>query len=177
MAIVRRLKAEKENVMYTVSTEPRMGVDIGRVIIDGDGPDTSFFGSDEESLRVPAVEDAFEGVAQLVRRFAGRVWLVSKCGHKIQQRTLRWLEARDFFALTGVDPEHVRFCKERPQKADHAKALGLTHFIDDRADVLEALDGIVANRFLFGPQKRSVPPKHLVPVAGWRDLLAILSQR
>ncbi len=156
--------------MSTLSTEPRVGVDIGRVIIAGDGPDTSFFRGDEESLHVPAVEGAFEGVARLVRAFAGRVWLVSKCGTKIQQRTLRWLDARRFWHETGVDPTHVRFCKERPQKAEHARRLGLTHFIDDRVDVLEALNGVVANRYLFGPQDRP-PPRGLVPVESWRDLL------
>jgi hypothetical protein len=157
--------------LWCMNTQPRMGVDIGRVIIAGDGPDTSFFG--EDYLQVPAVEGAFDGVARLVRAFAGRVWLVSKCGQKIQQRTLRWLEARDFYAQTGVAPENLRFCKERPQKADHARQLGLTHFIDDRVDVLQALDGLCANRFLFGPQKHPAP-RGLVPVEGWRDLLAIL---
>ena len=67
--------------------QPRIGVDIGRVIIAGDGPDTSFFNDDY--MEVPPVDGAFDGVARLVRAFAGRVWLVSKCGQKIQQRTLR----------------------------------------------------------------------------------------
>ena len=154
--------------------ESRIGIDIGRVIIDGDGPDTSFFGSDEESLRVPAVEGAFEAVAQVVRAFQGRVWLVSKCGSKIQQRTLRWLLAHDFYAQTGVSEHNLRFCKERPQKALHARQLGLTHFIDDRVDVLLALEGVVGNRYLFGPQKRPAP-RGLTPVEAWRDLLAILA--
>lgn len=47
----------------------------------------------------------------------------------------------------------VRFCRERPQKAPICAELGITHFIDDRADVLEPMCGIVANRFLFGPQR------------------------
>ena len=123
----------------------------GRVIIAGDGPDTSFFAGDEAALKVPAVEGAFEGVSRLVRAFSGRVWLVSKCGSNIQRRTLKWLEAHDFWTHTGVAEDHVRFCKERPQKALATRQLGLTHFIDDRSDVLEALDGVVGNRYLFRP--------------------------
>jgi hypothetical protein len=155
------------------ATEPRVGVDIGRVIIAGDGPDTSFFGSDEEALQVPAMEGAFEGVARLVRAFSGRVWLVSKCGSNVQRKTLKWLLARDFYAHTGLAEDHVRFCKERPQKAEHARKLGLTHFIDDRVDVLEALDGVVGNRYLFGPQDQPAPPG-LIAVESWRELLMIL---
>jgi hypothetical protein len=150
-----------------MNTITSIGVDIGRVIIAGDGPDTSFFTSDEAALRVPAVEGAVEGVARLVRAFSGRVWLVSKCGSNIQRRTLKWLEARDFWTQTGVPEDHVRFCKLRPQKADHARQLGLTHFIDDRADVLEALEGVVGNRYLFGQPQA---PKDMIPVESWRDL-------
>ena len=43
------------------------------------------------------------------------------------------------------------------QKAIHCAELQITHFIDDRPDVLEALDGIVAYRYLFGPQRAAVP--------------------
>ena len=42
-----------------------------------------------------------------------------------------------------------------------------------RVDVLTALEGVVGNRYLFGPQKRPAP-KGMVPVEGWRDLLFIL---
>ena len=152
--------------------EPRIGVDIGRVLIAGDGPDTSFFKSDEESLRVPAVEGAFDGVASLVGKFAGRVWLVSKCGTKIQKRTLAWLNAHDFWKQTRLPEDHVRFCKERPQKALHARELGLTHFIDDRVDVLEALD--LPHRYLFGAL---TAPAGMIPVAGWPQLLEKLLQK
>ena len=150
--------------------ESRIGVDIGRVLIAGDGPDTSFFKSDEESLRVPAVEGAFDGVATLVEKYQGRVWLVSKCGTKIQKRTLAWLTAHDFWKKTQLPEDHVRFCKERPQKALHARDLGLTLFIDDRVDVLEALD--LPNRYLFGAH---TAPSGLIPVPGWRELLGKLA--
>src|ERR1051326_4705692 len=115
---------------------PRLGVDIGRVIIDGSahpgGGDTAFFSGDEATmLATPEIPDAFDTIARLVERFAGAVWLVSKCGPNTQARTLRWLDSHDFYGRTGVDPEHVRFCRRRAEKRDHCLALGLTHFVDD----------------------------------------------
>lgn len=132
--------------------ELRIGIDIGRVIITGDQPggDTNFIGgSMDDVLRTPAVPGAFDAIARLMRLFGGRVWLVSKCGHRVEEKTRRWLEHHRFFALTGVTEDHMRFCRERPQKRDHAVDLGLTHFLDDRRDVLDHLEGAVPHLFLF----------------------------
>src|SRR4051812_37338303 len=98
--------------------EPRLGVDIGRVIIDGSshpaGADTAFFNGDEATmLATPEMPGALDTLATLTRLFEGRVWLVSKCGPRVQERTLRWLAGHDFYGRTGIDPTHVRFCRER----------------------------------------------------------------
>jgi tRNA(Leu) C34 or U34 (ribose-2'-O)-methylase TrmL len=142
--------------------EPRLGIDIGRVLIDGpshpDGGDTAFFNGDEATmLATPEMPDAVETIAELVSRFDGRVWLVSKCGPKVQERTLRWLDGHDFYGRTGMDPEHVRFCRQRPEKRIHCEQLRLTHFVDDRRDVHEAIRGVVQYHYLFGPQPHGVP--------------------
>ena len=142
--------------------EPRLGIDIGRVIINGPahpgGGDTAFFTGDEATmLATPEVPGSVETIARLVPRFAGRVWLVSKCGERVQKRTERWLVAHDFFARTGVDPAHVRFCRARPDKRVHCTELGLTHFVDDHPGVHEALRGAVAYQYLFGPQPAPAP--------------------
>jgi len=146
--------------------EPRLGVDIGRVIIHGDGPDTSFVGGSEaDALKAPALSGAFEALARLNTFFDGRVWLVSKCGPRIQARTRAWLGEHRFFACTGIAPDHVHFCRERPEKAAICRNLGITCFVDDRVDVLEAMRGIVPHRFLFGA--RSAPAVEIVPVETW----------
>src|SRR6478736_980101 len=103
---------------------PTLGIDIGRVIIGAADPsgraDTSFLRGDEETaLSTAATEGAFEIIAELTRLFNGRVWLVSKCGPRIQAQTLRWLKRHDFFAKTGVQPNRVLFCLERHQKREH----------------------------------------------------------
>ncbi|HLT37751.1 MAG TPA: hypothetical protein VK034_15775 [Enhygromyxa sp.] len=156
---------------------PSIGVDIGRVIINGDGPDTQFFGhSEREAMRTPAVPGAFAAVAELVRQFDGRVHLVSKCGPRIQARSLAWLDHHDFWAATGVDRAKVRFCRERRDKAVHAVRLGLTHFVDDRFDVLTHLVGLVERMYLFGPQrKRSTQLHGMLATPRWADVLADLA--
>jgi hypothetical protein len=159
--------------------EAKLGIDIGRVIIGGGdepGADTRFLDGDERrAMSTPAVQGAFPTIAELVRAFAGRVWLVSKAGARVQDRTRRWLDANSFYTTTGVARTHLRFCRERPQKADHARELGLTHFIDDRFDVLLALRGVVDSLLLFGPQRR--PPSRaewLSPAPNWRAARELL---
>jgi hypothetical protein len=159
--------------------EPRLGIDIGRVIIAGDhyssGEDTSFFdGGIDNALRTPAVAGSFEAIARLTERFGGRVWLVSKCGEPVEARTRHWLDHHRFFAATGVSADHLRFCRRRPDKAVHCAELAITHFVDDTVEVLDALDGLVPHRYLFGPRPAPAPDA-LVPVATWPEAEAAIT--
>jgi hypothetical protein len=148
--------------------EPRLGVDIGRVIIAGDGPDTSFVGgSEEDAMRAPAIAGAFEALTRLRARFEGRVWLISKCGARVQARTRQWLAARRFFETTGIAAENLVFCVSRPEKAPICAGLGITAFVDDRWDVLSAMVGIVPNLFLFGA--RTAPGRGAIAVPSWEE--------
>ncbi len=145
----------------TADRQPRLGIDIGRVIIDGPADsteDTGFFtGDDAAVLATPEVPGAVETIARLVRRFDGQVWLVSKCGPWVQARTERWLVGHDFFDRTGVPAEHVRFCRRRAEKRAHCVALGLTHFVDDRPEVHAAIHDVVEHQYFFGPQSEPLP--------------------
>lgn len=123
----------------------RVGIDIGNVIIGGGGEDTSFFSDDY--LQTPMVRGAMSGVAQIADRYD--VWLISKCGLKVQLRTIEWLKRRQFYAFTGVNPAHTVFVKTRPEKADVAKALALHAMIDDRQDIIDSMQGIVPRPILF----------------------------
>jgi hypothetical protein len=140
----------------------RLGVDIGRVIIGGGvvpgSSDTQFFSGDTaRMLATPAVPGAFETLARLVPRFE-EVWLISKCGDRVQRHTRQWLDHHRFAARTGIPRANIRFCLQRPEKALHCEELGITHFIDDKLDVHRALRGIVEHRYLFGPQRTPPPP-------------------
>ncbi len=153
----------------------RLGVDIGRVIIGPPGlhgsSDTSFLrGSDGDAMRTPPMPDAFESIHSLTELFDGQVWLVSKAGPRIEARTRRWLEVRGFFRQTGVPADNLRFCRERRQKADHCRELGITDFIDDRIEVLQHLRGVTPRLYLFGPQTRiACAPEWTTHVLTWRE--------
>ncbi|HEY6593893.1 MAG TPA: hypothetical protein VI011_07255 [Asanoa sp.] len=156
-----------------------LGVDVGGVLIvpDDEVEDTSFFGANY--LRTPAMPDAFAGLAALVRdRFGERVHLVSTCSESTERRTREWLAHHDFYARTGVAPRHVHFVRTREAKAPVAASLGLTHFVDDKLEVLSYLV-TVAHRFLFHPRTQEIAA-HRARLAGvrrvetWPELVSAL---
>lgn len=154
---------------------PRLGVDIGRVIfgtadIGGDADTTFLSGGEAEAMATPAAPGVFDALARLTEAFEGQVWLVSKCGPRIQARSRRWLHHHRFFDRTGIKEEHLRFCRERHEKRQHAEELGLGFFVDDRTDVLRHLVGLVPRLYLFGHQKpASAPLWDARPVLDWSE--------
>jgi len=153
------------------TTPHALGIDIGRVLMcpssDDARPDTSFLDlPDDQALALPASPHVWDVVPELVRAFAGRVWLVSKAGARIEALTRRWLTKQRFFERVGLPANAVRFCRKRPEKRVHAVELGLTHFIDDRSDVLAALVGAVPHLYLFGAQQEPTPA-YATHVADW----------
>ncbi|KAB1934526.1 hypothetical protein F8271_23075 [Micromonospora sp. ALFpr18c] len=155
----------------------RLGVDIGGVIIEpaDEDADTSFFGA--HYLRTPAVDGAFDALAALGPAF-DEVHLVSKCGEATEQRTRKWLAHHDFAARTGIPVERVHFCRTRPDKAPIARRLGLTHFVDDKLEVLGYLES-VPHRYLFRPRPAQVATYAAVlprvhRVESWPELTPLL---
>lgn len=133
-----------------------LGVDIGGVIIDrvNDGTDTSFFS--DNYLQTTAVPGVFAALRQLVeKRFRENIFLISKCGQRVQNKTLHWLDHHRFYDLTGIGRERVHFCRERHEKAGICKQLGITHFVDDRLEVLSNLTTVSA-LYLFQPHPNEV---------------------
>ncbi len=154
---------------------PHLGIDIGRVIIgtaalDGTADTTFLSGGEASAMATPAATGSFEAIARLVRAFEGRVWLVSKCGPRIQARSRRWLRHHRFHERTGLAESHLRFCRKRHEKRAHAAELSLGFFVDDRTDVLRHLVGLVPRLYLFGHQKPgSAPLADAKPVLDWEQ--------
>lgn len=154
-------------------------MDVGGVIIEpaDEDADTSFFG--ENYLRTPPMPGVFEGLATLVAaRFGPAVHLVSKCGEQTEAHTRQWLAHHDFHGRTGVPAQNVHFCRTRAAKAPIAADLALTHFVDDKLEVLSYLT-TVPHRFLFRPRPAEVAAhaQHLSDVRrveSWPDLVAVL---
>lgn len=149
-----------------------LGLDFGKVImgavLDGKA-DTTFLGTSFETAMTTQPSDgAIEAVSTLVDAFEGKVWIVSKCGESVQRKTLGWLSRWRFYETTGLPKGNVHFCRERHEKAPICERLGITHFVDDRLDVLEPMVGIVPNLFLFGEQRDRVAcPEWALAVPDW----------
>ena len=166
--------------MDDIDTTARLGIDFGRVIMgaaDSDGhADTTFLsGGEARAMETAAEAGAFETIRDLCRHLDGGVWIVSKCGPRIERRTRRWLDHHCFFGRTGVPRDNLRFCRERRDKKIHCRELGITHFIDDRMDVLTHLRGLVPNLYWFGADTQTRPsPNWVIPVADWSAVRSVL---
>lgn len=160
----------------------RIGLDIGGVIMNRGGGNSGASFRDETYLAVPPIDGAFEGLAALVDSvFHGRVALVSSCSEDAERKTWDWFEHFDFYHRTGVRRENVRFCRLRPEKAAICAELGITHFVDDRSEVLSHLAALEL-LYLFAPsaaelEAASALPRRVIPVAGWSELLAELGRQ
>ena len=125
----------------------KIGIDIGGVIIDRTKNNDNLFFSDR-FLEATPVPDAIHAITVLNFLYENQIYLVSKASINGMERSKRWLQHYRFYDQTGIDPTHVFFCLERKDKASIAEKLKLTHFIDDRLEVLSYLT-TVPNRYLF----------------------------
>ncbi len=159
----------------------RLGIDIGRVLMTpvlGAKADTSFLrGSIERAMATPPSPGAIEAVAELVKLLEGNVWLISKAGKNVQQKTRQWLRHQRFYESTGLARSNVRFCLQRHEKAQHCRQLKITHFVDDRLDVLGFVRPCVPYLYLFGEQAPDCEiPAWLKHVIDWNEALAVLTE-
>jgi hypothetical protein len=133
-----------------------LGIDIGNVITEGGN---EMFSSQFLSAR--QMPGAFGAIKKLVTEIFGpeKVFLVSKCGVKMQDKTREWLQHHNFYGLTGVKEDHVHFCLERHKKATICQKLRITIFIDDRLEVLGHLTKVDPPKtalYLFKPREQEV---------------------
>ena len=138
-----------------MSLTPHLGIDFGGVIVPM--LDTTRRGerpfSDRFLARSPH-EGAFQKIRSLGNAFGGKVWIVSKADEQTESLTRQWLHNKGFWDLTGLEENHLRFCRERVQKEPICVELGITHFIDDRVHVMQILRDTVHNLYLFGDKSR-----------------------
>lgn len=169
------------------------GADVGGVIMDkaNDRTDTSFLGDNFlEATAVPGaietlrtIRDFVTGLALRQAEKEGRLFdrtdppihIVSKCGPKAQRKTRLWMAHHGFFARTGIPENHLHFCLERRDKGPICNDLGITHFVDDKLEVLSYLESVPC-RYLFCPSDREIARyrRHLPSVIrmdSWSELL------
>lgn len=178
---------------------PRIGIDIGGVLTrEGD---LSFKEGERwgSSWEAPG---AFEAVRLVVQLFGpDNVFLISKVhiNGRMHREAKQWLRTRKFCETTGLPADHIEFVSAvaGPNgKGAAASRLRLSHFVDDKFEVLESVfSGCAGNsgqlvrtfqgvlfHFASGGAGRSAPrcPKsriapemlpHYCGVAGWADVL------
>ncbi len=102
------------------------------------------------------------------------IWLVSKCGPRVQSLTREWLANLDFWKRTGIKGSNIEFCLKFWEKGPICERLGVTHFIDDRPKVLNCLT-TVGTLYAFNPEPRSLSdyqrPNPMIVVRSWDELL------
>lgn len=159
---------------------PVLGLDVGGVIVDrvAERSDTSFFG--DRPMDTPATAGALEALPRLLDLFEHRVHIVSKAGPKIAGLTRRWLDLRRATGAGGIDLANIHFVRARIDKAPICRELDVTHFVDDRLDVLQHLT-TVTHRYLFtgGLGDRSAPlqaPRWATVVDSWPRLVGLLER-
>jgi hypothetical protein len=155
----------------------RIGLDVGGVIIDAlanDGTDTDLRG--DNFMKTTAVPGALNATRYLVDTYGqDNIVIISKCGEVIESKTRKWLIGKEFYSYTGFNPKNLRFCRTRAEKAPIARELELTDYVDDHADVLRYMNGIVTSRFLFGPQSDPLQnTSGLIVVKDWAEALTYM---
>jgi 5'(3')-deoxyribonucleotidase len=139
----------------------RLGIDLGNTIVrnqTGSGSKDPY-------------PDAFETILKLTKLF-GLVCIVSRVNAEQEVRARAWMKDYNFAERTGIKPEDVHFCLERYDKGIIAKKLRLTHFIDDRPEVMHHLDSDI-RKILFAPKPEDVQKfnhNHLEQVNSWKEV-------
>jgi len=161
------------------TTRLALGIDIGGVLIErtDDSDDTSFWG--KNFLETPEVDGSMAAIAALRKeRFGEAVYLVSKSGEDTERRAREWLVHNGFYERTGVSPDNVHFCRKRHEKAPICADLRITHFVDDRLEVLSYLED-VPHRYLLHADEAEVGEysdvlDQVERVMSWSDALTAI---
>ena len=140
-----------------METKKALGVDIGNVIINNRLNDPEVTKVDEQVYAAfPPSEGVFDSLKILNDYFNGEAYLISKCTEWAQIQILLWLKTHDFYTKTGVKEENVHFVRQRHEKDGICRKLGITHFIDDRLEVLSHMIESIPNLILFQPNNNEV---------------------
>lgn len=153
----------------------RFGTDIGGVLAAH--ATLEFLEQPGRHLAVPEIEGAFDAVRQLrEEKFGDEAYVISMCDEAIEARSREWLTHTNFVERTGVEWDRVIYCRTFAEKAQIAGRLGLTHFVDDRLEVMGGFNN-GERLYLFQPnaKERARFSQHLhkvLEVRSWREIVA-----
>ena len=150
-----------------------LGVDIGGVVVKLRGYREDEILPGDHPREMPGARAALGLLRD--ERFGNRIYLVSKCGPRTEAVTRRALIEGGLCKETGVGLDRAHFCRERRDKATICEQLGLTHFVDDRLEVLSYLT-TVPHRYLFNGRTHEIKRfrqalASVTAVADWGELV------
>lgn len=128
-------------------------------------------------LAVPEIEGAFDAVRQLRQeKFGNEAYVISMCDEEIEVRSREWLTHTGFVERTGIEWDRIIYCRTFAEKAQIAGRIGLTHFVDDRLEVMGGFNN-GERLYLFQPnmRERAQFSQHLhkvLEVQSWREIVA-----
>lgn len=149
---------------------PKIGIDIGGVLREKRVVAQARRSNNFVQLPNPYV---LQAVRKIVKKFGrNNVYIVSKCPEETETAMLEWLNSNGFIDQMGIDPRQIYFCRLRSDKVVIAKKLKLTYFIDDRAEVLESMKGVVPRRIMYsasGDYEFS-NDSEIAKLSNWQDI-------
>lgn len=153
---------------------PVLGVDFGGVLCSRFTEDAAGYAD------YPPIDGAFEALKKLEGGFGKNIFIVSRASIDLRFHILKWLGAHHFCKATGISFDRVHFCERRKEKVEICQEREITHFIDDRTEVLEhLLKAGVKHLYLFQGRPDEMEERtHVLPklrqVASWEEVLVEL---
>lgn len=131
----------------------KIGIDINGVLSDNKVPD---YQTRDYSI-FSVMKDAVKIVRKMVDAYgADNIYIISRVRtHQLSMVTGVWLEYHGILKKTGIPLENVFICYKLKDKAELAAKLELTHFIDDRLEVLDYFSKKI-NLIAFQPTKYAI---------------------
>jgi hypothetical protein len=127
-----------------------LGIDLGNTII-------------RNRVVIPR---ALETLSRLEVVFGKRMHIISRVTPEQQVRAEAFMRTEDFLASTKITPDRQHFCRERHEKGEICRKLGITIMIDDRPEVILSASSVThpilfspsaEDMRIFGPQITHVP--------------------
>lgn len=133
-----------------------LGLDIGGVIIDRCKTEVvrTLWQDHQNYQDTPEVPGVIGSIHELwaspLSPFQENIYLVSRVKTpEGEEKTIKWLKKNRFFQRTGIPQENIIFCRERFEKTEICQNKEITHFVDDRLEVLSLMSGIVSHLYLL----------------------------
>lgn len=127
-----KLADEQANEKILAPEVFRYGFDLGNTLVNKTVP----------------LPDAFRVAKRIVTELDPNAVIISRVNEKQKQRALEWFKKENVLEQLGIKPENVYWCEQRCEKAPIVDKLGLTHFIDDRPEVMNYLSNEVVKIFI-----------------------------